>query len=376
MSDVANSQARRPRRLSAAWWIVTLLLALALLAALVALQLREPDTIVRQIPSTKVPEPTPEMLAIVEQLNAETEDLDAEITALLGFVAAYDCPPGTAPTDARRLEELKRKAQAMLARAPAAGTTRIQPPIATNPTPTPPPAPALSGEIAQQPTAALSQLLETAVVFVLPLDRKGVVGSGTGFFIGPDLIVTNQHVIANGNPKTVLVTSAVLGDVVRAQVIASSPPGKAGRPDFALLRTERKVAPGTLPLSSRHGKLMEILAAGYPGMALLGDAGFLALAKGDRTAAPDMHQNRGEIRSTQEIGATTSILHTADVQSGYSGGPLLDLCGRVVGINTFIQVDASQSAKFNSALAAKGIHEFLKRNGTPHIYDGRACEIE
>jgi S1-C subfamily serine protease len=370
MSGTSTKRFGRSRRGTPAWWLATILLALGLLVALIVLQLREPETIVRLIPSTQSSEPTPDMLAQVEQLDIESADLNAEVISLLRFVANYECPPGTIPGDVERLENLKRKAEAMLAGTVGGRSIgRI-----TSPSEIPDPAPAATGETTTLPISELSTLLETAAVFILSFTNDSLAGSGTGFFIGPDLIVTNRHVIEGGDPSRVLITSAVLGDVVQARVVAQSPKGKAGAPDFALLRTDRKVAPGTLTLTGQHSKLMDVLAAGYPGMALGSDSGFLALARGDRTAAPDMHQNSGEIRSTQGHGKTTSILHTADVQTGYSGGPLIDLCGRVVGINTFIQVDSSQSAKFNSALAADGIHVFLKQTDTPHAYDNRSCD--
>lgn len=373
MSETLADGQTPPRRGRTTWWIVTIVLALALLGALIALQLREADVQVRQVPSTVIPEPTAEMLAEVERLDAESAELTAELTALLRFVAAYECPPGTAPEDVQRLEDLKRKAEAMLAGAPA--PVVLDPAFRTDATSggEAPSALSASGQISPRATAELSGLLERAVVFVLPLKDSRLIGSGTGFFIAPDLIVTNRHVIENSDPSTVAITNSVLGEVIKARIVARSIKGKAGDPDFALLRTERKVAPATLSLTPQHGKLTAVLAAGYPGMALGSDAGFLALISGDLSSAPDMHQNRGEIRSTQDLGHGTAILHTADVQTGYSGGPLIDHCGRVVGINTFIQVDSSQSAKFNSALAAPGIHGFLRQYNAPHDYDNAQC---
>lgn len=119
MSDAAGSERRRGIRAipgHRVWLVLSLLLAGAVGIALVLLLLREPDMIARDGPIPPAPPPTEQMLAEVAELNAEALAVSAELKAILQQVAGYDCPPGTAPTDRVRIEELKRKASAALER--------------------------------------------------------------------------------------------------------------------------------------------------------------------------------------------------------------------------------------------------------------------
>ena len=83
--------------------------------------------------------------------------------------------------------------------------------------------------------------------------------------------------------------------------------------------------------------------------------------------------NRGEIRSVRPFAEITQIIHTADVLKGYSGGPLIDLCGRIVGVNTFIQVDKAQASKLNNAIAASDLQPFLAAAGASVATTTESC---
>ena len=73
------------------------------------------------------------------------------------------------------------------------------------------------------------------------------------------------------------------------------------------------------------------------------------------------------------VGGTPLIVHTASIAKGNSGGPLVDGCGRVVGINTCINVDQSQSAKINYAIRSQVIAAFLQSAGASARNDARPC---
>ncbi|MGB1027129.1 MAG: S1C family serine protease, partial [Rhodospirillaceae bacterium] len=220
----------------------------------------------------------------------------------------------------------------------------------------------------------LGALLESATVFVLGLDPDGEDAStGSGFFISERLIVTNRHVIEDADQNYLLVTSARMGTVQKARLVATSPSSDIGGEDFAVLALEDGRAPGFVALAQEDRKLTEVVAAGYPGLSLRGDEGFSRLVEGDLTAAPDLNMNSGEIRSLQSLGEINRIVHTADVLKGNSGGPLFDRCGRVIGVNTFVQVDKDQAGRLNNAIETGDLLAFLARHGLSASVDQRTC---
>lgn len=216
----------------------------------------------------------------------------------------------------------------------------------------------------------LAQQLESATAIVIVEGD----GTGTGFFIAPNLLITNRHVIENSSGKRVYLTSKALGSLRRASVLQATRSSDIGSPDFALLRMEDGRSAGVLTMASEAAKLSSVVAAGYPGVVLRNDTNFVRLLKGDLSAAPDLSLTQGAVQSLQDgSGGVPLIIHTAFIAQGNSGGPLVDGCGRVIGVNTFINVDAKQSAKTHYAIRSTVLSRFLQAASVPAALDGRPC---
>lgn len=206
----------------------------------------------------------------------------------------------------------------------------------------------------------LIDLLDGATVLVLSPTEQGV-EMGSGFFVAPGLVVTNSHVV--NNAKDIFVTSKPLGGARQATLVASTRASAPGQVDFALLKVEG--TPATiqpLGLTTTVTKLDHVVAAGFPGMVIEGDQAFRRLMQeGDVSAVPEMAVTSGEVSVLQDLsGGVPVVVHTAGISPGNSGGPLVDRCGRVVGVNTFLRVDTSQAVRVNYALASSKLVAFLK----------------
>jgi S1-C subfamily serine protease len=230
----------------------------------------------------------------------------------------------------------------------------------TSPTALPPP---------QQPfQGSLADLMDRAVVLVLT-KRGSDLGLGSGFFVGPDLVLTNQHVAEQGQGGSIFVTNRLLGGVRPAEIVAMTPNHDQFHPDFALLRIGGPpVVPPVLAITTSINRLDNVIAAGFPGIVVMTDAVFARLIQGDAQAIPETVVAPGEVTTVQNDQLSQRVLHTAAIAQGNSGGPLIDRCGRVLGVNTMMQIDQQQLARVNYALGSDTIVAFLRANNiTPSV---------
>ena len=176
--------------------------------------------------------------------------------------------------------------------------------------------------------------------------------SGSGIVVGKtgeesDIIVTNWHVVAEDtySGKVILADEVyILLDneayttegldeehAIKCKVLYTT----TGFPDFAILQAEKKI-PGrkALPLmSASNAKRSErVYALGYPGNADMINDGYISATVQEITATDG---TISRMLQADAFGDTYVIQHTAHINHGNSGGPLVTEDGAVIGINTY-----------------------------------------
>ena len=211
-------------------------------------------------------------------------------------------------------------------------------------------------------TLTIPQRLEQGTVLILA-PVPGGAQQGTGFFINPDHVLTNRHVVANAIDDMVMVTNASLRGARRGMVVArSDAPGY----DFAVIKVmlaEVDQVPA-LPLSPTVNRTDKVSAWGFPALVSEQDPAYLRLLRGDFNAVPEVVFTDGVVNAILQT-SPRNIVHSAVVSQGNSGGPLVNEKGDVIGINTFIRLDADSNRQTQTALGSDAVMGFLRGKGIP-----------
>ncbi len=223
----------------------------------------------------------------------------------------------------------------------------------------------------------LVDLLDAATVLVVAAGGQSAdeLGIGSGFFIAPQTVITNLHVLEPHDLNQIYVTNEALGEVQRAQLIHQTESSRIGSSDYAVLHVPGATDVPYLALTPTVGRLQNVVAAGFPTIILEVDLSFQALISGDRRAIPEMALTQGVVTVVQNVERSTPIVaHTATISPGNSGGPLVDSCGRVVGVNTFLLYDEERAgSRVNYAIAVHDLMQFLDTIGVGYSVVEGAC---
>lgn len=209
------------------------------------------------------------------------------------------------------------------------------------------------------------------VVTIAVVDGEVVgFGHGSGFAVAPDRIVTNAHVVeaAARYPGNVLVSVVPSeGDKAYQARLVAVDPAK----DLALLEFAGARLP---PLSIFTGPMQEgdqTVALGYPGNVDLATARSAA----DYITPVSPVRSQGVFSGRRSLTGTEVILHTANIARGNSGGPLLDSCGRVLGVNSALTRGQEGDAPFGFAIAERELLGFLREAKQPFAGTAEPCTV-
>src|SRR3546814_1352943 len=75
----------------------------------------------------------------------------------------------------------------------------------------------------------------------------------------------------------------------------------------------------------------------------------------------------------QSVDGVAMLIHTAKISRGNSGGPLVDQCGRIVGINTAITRADDGDSPFAFAISGRELMRFLADAGQQYTSVGTPC---
>ncbi len=182
---------------------------------------------------------------------------------------------------------------------------------------------------------ALADKAKPSIVVILHTGRQGkLAGLGTGFVIDAEgLIATNFHVIGEARPITVQLPDGTKHEVT--EVLASD-----RHMDLAIVRIQAK---GLIPMPLGNSDALKdgqaIVAIGHP------------LGLKNSIVA-------GVLSSRRDVDGMGMLQIAMPIEQGNSGGPVLDMYGKVVGIVTMKSLVA---ANLGFAVPVKDLQRILKK---------------
>lgn len=198
--------------------------------------------------------------------------------------------------------------------------------------------------IVKQAEPAVVTILNTMQVQNGHQGSGTALASGSGVFIDAQgHIVTNAHVVQNARQLQIIYND---GTQATATLVGADTAN-----DIAVLKVNGKV-PGYLAFGDSNGAQLgeTVVAIGSP--------------LGDYRGTVTLGVVSGLNRTVDGSGLSNLIQTDAAINNGNSGGPLLDLNGQILGINTLVVRDASngsQAQGLGFAIPASTVSQIVQR---------------
>lgn len=230
--------------------------------------------------------------------------------------------------------------------------------------------------VALRPEPALADAADIdaatrGVVRVVIIGRDGEqlfpISHGTGFAVGRERIVTNAHVVRQAvedNRLTIGIVPADGDRAVYARLVSVSP-----RNDLALIEATEPLGLPPLTIAGNPAQNGSVTSIGYP----------LNVDRAQGLSFSDMFRPQPPVTATGFLSGRRpsrdfdTVLHTAPIAAGNSGGPLVDQCGRVIGVNSFGAESEGSDAEFFFAITTRELLPFLRANDVSPRMNSAEC---
>lgn len=214
---------------------------------------------------------------------------------------------------------------------------------------------------------AATRSVVRVAVFSSKDGQRSLIGHGSGVVVAPDKVVTNAHVVSEAQYDesiSFVIVPSEGSKTFQATLIAAAP-GK----DLALLQMRGGGLTRASFYSGVIGDGSDVFAIGYPA-----NVDIALEQNDDDTLRPQTPvKTRGTVSAGRSGKAVESLLHTAPIAPGHSGGPLVDACGRVVGINSFGSASEGGGAEFYFAVSIREVAAFLRAQEVEFSVSSNEC---
>lgn len=241
--------------------------------------------------------------------------------------------------------------------------------------------PALSGRAAAAEAFDTAAIEASVVRVVVALSQPDQYSIGTGWIVhGRRTVVTNNHVVEGGMGYHL----AMMVDG-RPQTFEAKLLRRSENKDLAVLEATSDLPGKALPLAGYDAKaLSRVIAIGFPGTADI--AFFTDRSTGEFKAVRFGPGDEDFYKPTWTEGVASRYLsyfrtldgpalqHSAAINKGNSGGPLIDACGRVLGVNTIRAIDEDPQGVFY-AVHPKEITRFLDTASFAPAVVSKPCTV-
>lgn len=194
-------------------------------------------------------------------------------------------------------------------------------------------------------------------------DGDEYVGFGSGFAVTPDRVVTNYHVVeawaryaGSADERLLAVVPSRGSQMLEARLVTYD-----SAKDLAVLELQGGTMEPMTLFSGRPDLGRRHTALGFPS-----NVDFASSRSVDElfdlTVTPRSPiRTGGDISEARPVRGVDAYVHDADIAGGNSGGPLVDRCGRVIGVNSAVAGSSASDSASSFAITYRELSRFLRR---------------